>query len=205
LLPTGISWSACWRYLAPLRLLIKKCGALRADNRPFLLTVELKESSAASFDSVGALLSRYAEILSDQSPPVEVVLVGWAPSADELTRRHFELAGLQYLVRKSSRSLPGVESDRISLVSLDYGKTAGRWWASQATRNAWLEKALAIKREKPCRLLRVYNVPVDAKVYAELLGSGADLIGIKTLARSRPALIAAARALNRISLSSCGW
>ena len=190
---TGGSFEAL--YLAPLRALVKKCGALRADNQPFLLTVEVKESSLASFDSLSALLSRYADIsnATHQSSPIEVVLVGWSPSPDELSRRHFELASLQYLIGKSSGSRTTLEPDRIRLVSLDYGKTAGRWWSSAKSRKTWLDRALSVKREKPDRLLRIFNVPVDAKIYTELLASGADLIGTKTLARSRWALIEARR------------
>src|SRR5262249_7158999 len=44
-------------YLAPLRALVARCGTLTADGQPFLLTLELKEASRATFDTLVAVLA----------------------------------------------------------------------------------------------------------------------------------------------------
>jgi len=60
----------------------------------------------------------------------------------------------------------------------------GRWWVREAGRRRWLARLRELKSSAPDRLLRVHNVPVDARIYAELLETGVDLIGTKQLAKT---------------------
>src|SRR5215468_10294947 len=46
-------------YLKPLRALATRCGTLTGDRQPFLLTLEIKEESRPTFDTLVAVLSRY--------------------------------------------------------------------------------------------------------------------------------------------------
>ena len=171
------------QYVRPLHALAARCGRLTGDGAPFLLTVELKEASRASYDSLAALLARYPAL----APAVEVVLVGWHPGPAVIDRAPAVL-GRQHQLR-STRPVAGATLDaRVRLTSLDYGKTVGRWWVRAAGRRRWLAAVRAAKAAHPTRRLRVHNVPVDAAVYRELRAAGVDLIGTKRLAATAAAL-----------------
>lgn len=177
-------------YLEPLRLLVAHCGSLTAHGRGLLLAIDIKETSRVTFDSLSALLGRYPDLLKPprrdtlRPAPVEVVLVGWHPPQAELVQTGFALASLQRLV--STRTAPAPDSvELVRLVSLDYGKTMGRWFTRETERQQWLATALAIKAYVPGRFLRVFNVPLDEEIYRRLLDAGVDLIGTKSIYRSQ--------------------
>jgi hypothetical protein len=70
-------------YLGPLREVVHRCGRVRT-SAPFLLNVELKERSQAGYDSLRAVVERYADLFEPLSPgpegpQVEIILVGWYP------------------------------------------------------------------------------------------------------------------------------
>jgi hypothetical protein len=178
------------QYLAPLRSLVARCGQLTADGRPFLLTVDIKQKSRETFDTLVALLARYPELFSPDSvkaaadghgaPPVEVVLVGWAPqaladSSPVPLGRHVPLTRADAWAVETAD--PGNR-----LISLDYSKTMGRWWATPARRRRWLSTLREVKAAYPARRIRVHHVPLDARVYQKLLAAGVDLIGTESLA-----------------------
>ena len=166
------------QYLAPLSALVVRCGSLTSDGRPFLLTVELKEPSQPAYDTLVALLTRYRTVV----PAVEIVLVGWHPPA--LTPdSSIRLARHERLRRPDGRALD-TSDPAVRLVSLDYGKTVGRWWVTAAGRRRWFATLRATNAAFPSRQIRAYNVPVDARVYRELLAAGVDLIGTKDLAET---------------------
>jgi hypothetical protein len=178
------------QYLAPLQALVARCTRLTADGRPFLLAVELKEESAEAHDSLLALLGRYRRLFENSSaaitrPAVTVVLVGWEPSAPSDSQAVDALVGRQYRLTRSDRSeerARALRDPHVRLVSLDYGKTMGRWWRPSSGRRRWLAALRDVKASAPDRLLRVHNVPADGRIYAALLAAGADLIGTKELA-----------------------
>lgn len=177
-------------YLEPLRELAARCGSLTAHGRGLLLALEIKETSPVTFDSLSALLGRYADLLrpprrdSMRPAPVEVVLVGWHPPEAELVQSGFSFASLQQLV--TTREVTAPDSvDLVRLVSLDYGKTMGRWFTRASERRQWMATALAIKAQSPGRFLRVFNVPLDEETYRGLLNAGVDLIGTKSIRRSQ--------------------
>jgi hypothetical protein len=181
-------------YLDPLRKLASKCGTLTADGRPFMLNIELKETSRVAFDSLNALLNRYDDIIGasagDSLRPIEVVLVGWHPPSAELGQQQLGVARLQYVLEKPEISpILADTSSLIRLISVDYGKTLGRWWVSAARRERWLGAFRAIKDAQPSRLVRVFNVPLDQAIYRRLHTAGVDLIGTKTLSLSRELLL----------------
>lgn len=163
-------------YVAPLHQLVARCGTLTPDRAPFLLAVELKEESRASYDSLVALLARYPALF----PAVEVVLVGWHPAPAVLTGAGIPL-GRQYRLGRRRADPSARLGEGVRLVSLDYGKTLGRWWVRAAGRRRWLEALRAAKAAHPNRRLRVHNVPVNRSVYQALRDAGVDLIGTKHL------------------------
>ncbi len=169
-------------YLLPLAERIAQCGALTADGRPFLLTIEQKERSRTTYDSLTALLARVPMRLARDTgtSPVLVVLVGWVPPINDSNvarpARHVAL-------RDEPDPAQTPRSGDDALLSLDYGKTIGRsrirgggarWWG---VLEAW-------RAAYPQRLLRVHNVPPHSATYAALLRAGVDLIGTKSLAAS---------------------
>ena len=163
-------------YLAPLHEVLARCGPPRAGEPLFLLAVELKEASRAAFDSLAASLARYPALTGT----VDVVLVGWHPESAVLDASSPRL-GRQHRLR-SPRAVPATALDpNVRLLSLDYGKTAGRWWVRGARRRRWLAALRASKAAHPTRRLRVHNVPVDATVYRTLRAAGVDLLGTKDL------------------------
>jgi hypothetical protein len=179
------------RYLAPLRSLVARCGTLTADGQPFLLNVEIKEDSRATFDSLVALLERYSDLLTapvgnavakDRPPPVKIVLVGWYPPgfADSVP------VPLWRQTRLNRPDIPPADAaDRsVGLISLEFRKEMGRWWVTPAKRRRWLSEIRATKAAFPAVPIRAYAVPVNERVYRELLESGVDLIGTNNLSET---------------------
>jgi hypothetical protein len=184
-------------YLRPLRAIVQQCGHVLAPSTPFLLNVELKERSRATYDSLIALLERYTDLFEPPTadrggPPVEIVLVGWYPPPEDPT------LDLRYPLWRQQRITtlsPGSETrstSAVRLVSLDYGKTIG--WSGRGPlpeRTAsWLARLRTVKGEGAGRLARAYNVPIDPTVYRLLLEAGVDLIGTKRLLASQEVLLA---------------
>jgi hypothetical protein len=167
------------RYVAPLAALAERCGVWARDGVPFLLTVEFKVPSPAGLDSLVALLGRYPAL----APAVDVVLVGWHPDPATLRAAPVRI-GRHVRMQAPHPPERATVDGSVGLVSLDYGKTAGRWWVSPRDRRRWLAAIQASKQRYPDRRLRVHNVPVDGLVYATLLAAGADLIGTTSLATS---------------------
>jgi hypothetical protein len=178
------------QYLAPLHSLVARCGTLTADGRPFLLTVELKEASQPAYDTLLAVLARHGTLVRPSSgnasdersgaPAVEVVLVGWHPPAPS-AGGPVPLGRHERLRRADGRALD-ISGPAVRLLSLDYGKTVGRWWVTAAARRRWLATLRATKAASPALQIRAHNVPVDARVYRELFAAGVDLIGTEHLA-----------------------
>ena len=176
-------------YLTPLREIISRCGRLTPDSRRFLLAVEIKESSRATFEALVTLLGRYPELFapaSSSEAPIELILVGWHPPLPTL--RQSERAPFRVQRRISGRSAVAAVDDEVRLLSVDYGKTIGRRWNRATDRRHWIASLRATKRAYPDRLLRVHNLPADSTIYAALLDAGVDLIGTKDLVKSRQLL-----------------
>jgi len=179
-------------YLAPLRALVARCGTLTADGQPFLLTVEIKEASRPTFDTLVAILARYPDLLSPKNgqsvasgnrvPPVQVVLVGWYPPgfADSISVPLTRQSRLEH-----SSAPPADAGDRdVGLIGLDYLHTIGRRFSTSIQRRRWLATIRATKTKFPSRRIRAYHVPVKESVYRDLLGAGVDLIGTPELANT---------------------
>ena len=178
-------------YLLPLRAYVSRCATVLPPPRRFLLNVELKERSRAAYDSLGALLGRYEDVVGSVDPrnataapaappreaPVEVVLVGWHPPLEDLVERPALHSRVQ-LKLGSLETRDRTPSALVRLVSLDYGKTIGR---NRRRADAWLGALLRARNAMPGRIARVYNVPVRADVYTFLLDAGVDLIGTESL------------------------
>jgi len=170
------------QYLSPLRALVARCGKLTESGLPLLLNVELKEKSRPTFDTLVALLGRYSDLLTPrtgQAPAVEVVLVGWWPPGFA-GESQFPLRRQELLTHASGRPLEALDPT-VRLLSLDYGKTMGRWWVMRGRRERWLSTLRANRTAFPGVLIRVYDVPVNEQLYRELLEAGVDLIGTTQL------------------------
>jgi hypothetical protein len=176
-------------YLAPLRALVARCETLTASRQPFLLTVEIKEESRPTFDTLVAVLARYPELFSRSSeqagnaaPPVQAVLVGWYPPgfADSVSIPLSRQARLQ----RAGKPPPDAGDPDVGLIGLDYAETIGRWWTTPGQRRRWLSAIRATKAAFPARRIRAYHVPVNVRKYRELLAAGVDLIGTLELAET---------------------
>ena len=182
-------------YLGPLREVIHRCGRVRT-SAPFLLNVELKERSQAGYDTLRALVERYADLFEPppaglEGPPVEIILVGWYPPLNDSTPNRESRLWRQQRLTTLSPDAGSEATPAVRLISLDYGKTIG--WSGRGPSPdraaSWLARLRAAKDEGPGRLARAYNVPVDPAVYRLLLEGGVDLIGTKRLAESRQVLL----------------
>lgn len=181
---TGASLEAT--YLQPLRAILARCVLRPSDNTRLLFAIELKEESRVAHDSLRSLLARYPEIAEG----AEVVLVGWQPAPAVHDAAPMALARQHRL--RAPIAIPGELLDGgVRLLSLDYGKTMGRWWVRQSSQRRWLAALRATKAAYPNRRLRVHNVPADSAVYRALLDAGVDLIGTKTLSATALLLEAA--------------
>jgi hypothetical protein len=182
-------------YLAPLVERIERCGRLtREGEPPFLLALEIKERSPETYEALRPLLVRYATLFvapTGLRAPVEIVMVGWRPAGDD--RAPIGGVASQHRIARESDTLVADPEGRVRLLSLDYGKTMGRFWVGGGARRRWLRTLSAAKRVSPGRLLRVHNAPVDGPTYAALLAAGVDLIGTKRLDESRRTLERLAR------------
>jgi glycerophosphoryl diester phosphodiesterase len=167
------------RYLMPLDSVLARCAPMRADGARFLLAVELKESSRVAYDSLVRSLARYPAVVA----ATDVVLVGWHPEPATLDAASMPLQH-QYRLRTPDAMSGDTLDAGVRLLSLDYGKTMGRWWVRASGRQRWLAALRAVKTAHPTHLLRVHNVPADSAVYRALLEAGVDLIGTKTLPAS---------------------
>lgn len=179
-------------YLKPLRALVARCGSLTADEQPFLLTLEIKEESPATFDTLVAVLSRYPDLFSRKSvhaavpgrstPPVQAVLVGWYPLDFP---GHFAVPLSRQARLLSASGPPADAAERgVGLIGLDYEKTIERRWQMPGHRQRWLSAIRQTKTKFPALRFRAYHVPVNERIYRKLLAAGVDLIGTVQLAET---------------------
>jgi glycerophosphoryl diester phosphodiesterase len=181
-------------YLRPLQQLVAQCGHLGEHGTPFLFSLELKEQSAQAYDSLLSVLGRYESLLGatrsidGQTPRLTIVLVGWHPTGLTDNAAVDSMLSWQHAVTRDPTSR--VPDKRVRLLSIDYGKTMGRWWVTSASRQRWLAAIRAAKTAAPDRLVRAHNVPVNARVYTELFDAGVDIIGTKQLQASAAVLAA---------------
>ena len=157
-------------YLQPLAEIASRCNRVVPERR-FLLTIEIKEESRATFDTLRNLLGRYVGTVTSH---VNVVMTGWHPPVSDWRPIDHDLFGTQYRITSTARP---VVASGVRLISLDYGKTAGRWWRTSRGRRAWLDAIRSAKSAAPGATLRVHNVPVDSALWTRLWNAGADLIG----------------------------
>ena len=121
-----------------------------------------------------------------------MVLVGWHPTTVPVASTIGALVGWQQRLTNRGENPPTQLQPRVRLLSLDYGKTMGRWWVTGDGRRRWLAYLRTVKDSAPERVLRVHNVPADGRIYTALLSAGVDLIGTKQLTETARLLAAPA-------------
>jgi hypothetical protein len=175
-------------YLAPLQEISARCGSFTSSGAPFLFTVDLKEPSLKAHEELLRLLARYSDLFSpdqrDGKAHHRVLAVQVGPrlqAAAEASGAASALLGQQYQIARVDDAVSVRDSESIRLVSLDYGKTVGRWWVTSRQRRRWLATLSKARQAAPGVLLRVHNVPAQRRVYDELFRAGVDLIGTKDL------------------------
>ncbi|MFO7608780.1 MAG: hypothetical protein R6X35_06220 [Candidatus Krumholzibacteriia bacterium] len=184
-------------YLEPLQALVARDGAVLPDGSVFLLNIEAKEKGRETYDALRAELARYAGMLAvvrDGVPepgPVQVVLVGWFPPLDELAAEPVRYAAVQTHYRDLPTDHAELPADLLRLVTVKYGDEFA--WNGKgeppAAFTARLGRIRADADAVPGRLLRVFRIPRRDGAYQALLAGGVDLIGTKTLDRSRQVLL----------------
>lgn len=185
-------------YLDPLRALAAQ-GPILVDGSAFQLNIETKQPGREAYDALVAVLARYADILTvvrdgRVSPgPVRVVLVGWTPSLDEMAAEPVRYAA----VHRHARDLPPDHArdpaDLLAMVSVKY-RQEFRWSGHGRPPAAFTEhlaELVATAHAVPGRTLRVFNVPRTEACYRALVAGGVDLVGTRTLGRSRKLLLRA--------------
>ena len=170
------------QYVEPLTLLLANCERLTPTGSvPFLLFIEIKEAAPAVYDSIVATLARHPTLRARRDGradrAIETILVGWTPDTVQLRDPKREVLPRQFRMHHAADTLVGALQSSVSLISIDYGKTIGRWWRRELTRRRWYEAIGIVKRRYPDRLVRVHNVPPDSAVIVRLLKAGADVIG----------------------------
>lgn len=174
-------------YLRPLRAILHQCGRVLNPTTALLLNLELKERSRAAYDSLLAVLGRYSDLFEEHPPQriaaVEIVLVGWSPTAHKARTAIQRRLGTQHrITTRTSTSGPALP-ESVRLISLDYGKTIGWSGRGPVPQRAatWLSRVRGVKGTSPQYLARAYNAPASAAVYRLLLDGGIDLIGTEDL------------------------
>lgn len=179
-------------YLEPLRDLVYRCNresTVRHSNvEPFLVNIEVKERSVETLASLYTRILGMDEILSVVARPstslqLNVMLVGYSGAAEGAALSYKKL-GVSCKLEKLELLRACVSDSRVRMLSIDYGKTMGRWYTLEMQRERWMRAIRAISITEPDKILRVYNVPESREVYRELLQSGVDIIGTKNLART---------------------
>jgi hypothetical protein len=194
-------------YVAPLAELARRCHWIVAQSDPFLLNVELKQSSRAAFDSLASLIGRYGDAFtfSDSSHTerraVTLVLVGWHPPRAQMRRREAGFLWEQIKFEQPDERIPANASPYVRLISIDYGKTIGR--AAPALRERWRENLAS--HFSVWSWVRVYDVPPDSTIYRFLRSTRVALIGTRELRRTRELLLPLVRLSRCYALETGPW
>lgn len=174
-------------YLKPLQEFIRQCDEAGILTHPFLLTVELKEKSRVAYDSLSRLLSRYNEHFARASARnthvVEIVMVGWVPTGtvNRATTSTDSPFTLHYRIMSSDSNELADIDPRVRLLSLDYGKSIGRWWRTDRGRQRWYDVLRVARRNAPRATIRAHNVPPKCAIYQKLYDAGVDIVGSRSL------------------------
>ncbi len=189
-------------YLEPLRAIVVRDGAVLPDGTPFLLNIEAKEPGPATYRALREVLSAYPDILTVvrdgevRTGPVQVVLVGWFPPLAELAAETERFVAVQSHFRDLPPDHDRYPAHLLKLVTVKY-RDEFAWDGRGRTPAAFTARLAAIRAAAdavPGRLLRVFQVPRREGCYRALLAGRVDLIGTRTLGRSRRLLLGLADA-----------
>ena len=183
-------------YLVPLRERVARLGSVCADGSVFTLDIESKEPGAHAYQALHDLLSGYADILTivrdgEETPgAVQVVLVGWHPSLDELSRQRVRFVSVHAHFDDLPENHAVYPSHLLRMISVEY-RAQFTWRGGRRVPRRFDRRLLAVLAARdavPGRIVRVFRVPGSIHVYRALVRGGVDLIGTKTLAKSHEML-----------------
>jgi hypothetical protein len=183
-------------YLEPLRDMVYRCNrespTRRSSVDPFLVNIEVKEKSVETLAALYDLILPMDDILGAVGRPsdalqLNVVLVGYSGAAEGAALSYAGL-GVSCKLERIELLRACLSDSRVRMLSVDYGKTMGRWYTLDAERERWMRAIKAIALTEPDKILRVYNVPANEPLYRELLYAGVDIIGTKELSRTQQLL-----------------
>jgi hypothetical protein len=181
-------------YLERLRNRTRSCGYVLPDSTRFYLNIELKEADSAAFRLLLVELHAYEELFQSRdsalAPTVQITLVGWWPPLKQSGAAWPPYLRIHLPVSRDTRIPEDIDSARIGLISIDYGK-ALRWNGRgriprPATEVLARARALANALAVP---LRVHHAPVQRDIFEWLLAEGVTIIGASDLDRARSLLL----------------
>jgi len=184
-------------YLLPLRQRVAQLGTVCADRSVFTLNIESKEPGEDAYRALHDRLHGYADILSvvrdgvETPGPVQVVLVGWHPPLDDLSRQRVRLVSVQAHFADLPEDHAAYPSHLLRMISVAY-KTQFTWRGGSrvpARFERRLAAVLTARDAVPGRIVRVFRVPESIHIYRALVRGGVDLIGTKTIVRSHEMLL----------------
>jgi hypothetical protein len=175
-------------YLEPIREYVRRHGHVYPD-AALILNIESKEKGIETYDALHELLARYEDILTvvrngvEDPGPVQVILVGWRPSLDELLAQPLRYVAVQEHMDTLPEDHARYPSHLLKLLSQNYKQkliARGIGPVSKRMRRR-IDRLVDAAAMVPGRMVRVYGVPTNGSVYDGLLGAGVDLIGTRDI------------------------
>lgn len=184
-------------YLDPLQAIVAREGRVCADGSPFILNIESKEAGAATYAALHALLAEYADMLTrvedgrEIAGPVQVILVGWYPPLAELAAQPRRYAAVQCYLKDLPADHATLPAHLLRLITVQYPRYFG-WTGMGIVPNRFEQRLSALIAARDAvsgRVTRVIKAPRDERIYRALLDGGVDLIGTRSLDRTRRLLL----------------
>jgi len=175
-------------YLEPIRRYVRQHGHVYPEDA-LILNIESKQEGIETYRALHDLLAGFEDILTVvrngvvEAGPVQVILVGWRPSLDELLAQPIRYVAVQEYMSTLPANHEQYPSHLLKLLSQNYrqkliARGAGPVSKRMQKRIGRLVEAAAVV---PGRMVRVYGVPTNGAVYRGLLETGIDLIGTRDI------------------------
>jgi len=179
------------QYLAPLKRIVDERRFLIQGGR-FLLNIEIKGGGRDAYDALIDLLDDHdgfvTTIRNGNEVPgaVDVVLVGWHPTIEELEKEPVRYVSIQHEISSLAPIRIAYPAHLVRMLTIHYDRSfqwTGRGRLPRRYKRR-IEQLRVLAAANPGRLIRVITPPDNERVYQSLLGAGVDLIGTKHLGLS---------------------